>query len=102
MALSGPIVAEVAFCQITDAIGVNRGSGVSLTHFGHAALSPNYSDEVGTERSAGVGVNVDNFIGAVDGDQLEIGTAPVFQASSTTRRWPGDRARILHPDRPGH
>jgi Family of unknown function (DUF6519) len=72
MALSGPIVAEIAFCQITQAIGAAPGSGLSLTHFGHVQITPTYSDEVGTARSAGAGLNSDNFIGATDGQQLQL------------------------------
>ena len=72
MLLSGPIVAEIAFCKVTQSVGSGPGSGISLSRFGNVKITPDYSDELGNPRSVGVGVNVDNVIDALDGDQLRL------------------------------
>jgi hypothetical protein len=65
--LSGPVAAELAMCEI---------NALTLGRFGHAKITPNYTDELGafgaSSRFVGVGVKVDETITMYDGDGVDI------------------------------
>ncbi|HLK93884.1 MAG TPA: DUF6519 domain-containing protein [Polyangia bacterium] len=72
LVLAGPIVAEVAFCQVTASLQAAPSSVLILSNFGRLKITPDYVNELGNTQQVGVGVNVDDIIDVENGDQLTL------------------------------